>query len=166
MNITIIVATDLIGTIGKQGRIPWRLKADMDHFKKVTGNHVVVMGQKTYESLPEKFRPLPDRINVVLTKDPEFKAIGCDVMYSVDEVFSAYGNQEIFVMGGGEIYKLFSDYASRLLITTVITVIPDGDTFFKIPGRKLEWRRSILFRKEPDEQNQFAFYVTEYTEGG
>ncbi|MFH1013983.1 MAG: dihydrofolate reductase [Thermoplasmatota archaeon] len=162
-NVTIIVAVDINHAIGKDGDIPWRgkLRSDMDHFAKTTKGRIVVMGDKTYKSLPERFRPLPDRMNVVLTKDPTFRAAGCNVMYSIDEVFSAYGNQEIFVAGGGEIYRLFMPYANRLLVTYVNTTVDRADTFFpEITG---EWHRRIVLTQEVDTRNLFSFFVTEFT---
>ena len=164
MRITEIVATDLRRAIGKNGDIPWRgkLRADMDHFSRTTRHQIVLMGDVTYLSLPEKFRPLPDRENVVLTKDQTFRAPGCCVMYSIDEVFSAYGDEEIFVAGGGQIYRLFMPYANRLLITSVQTVVEGADTFFpEIP--QVGWNRRIILKQEVDARNQFSFFVTEYT---
>lgn len=131
MTIRGIVAMDLNGGIGKDGAIPWRNKADMANFKKLTTGGTVVMGRKTWDSIPEKFRPLPNRNNVILTRaEPETIDVGedddsgywcmvCDgnplsVLSSVDD---------IWIMGGGEIYKMFADKIDEWHITTI------NDTF-------------------------------------
>ena len=162
MSITLIVAMDRNRVIGKQDHIPWHLATDMDHFKKTTKNHTVVMGRKTYKSIPRKFKPLPNRVNVVLTSDPSFDAPGCIVVHSIENILRISVDKELFVMGGGEIYRLLLPYANRLIVTRVETMIRDGDTFFpQIEGR---WKSRLLFRHETvDEQNDFPFSVIEYT---
>ena len=159
-NIVIIVAMDNNNVIGISGKMPWRLSRDMGHFSEVTGGKTVVMGRKTYESLSPKFRPLPKRENIILTRDPDFFAPGCTIVTSVEQVLMMSLKKEIWVIGGGEIYRLFLPHTSRMLVTHVDTCI-SGDMFFpEIEGR---WLPNQLFRHEADEKNQFSFSIVEYT---
>ena len=94
--------------IGKNNDLMWHLPNDMKFFKEKTTDNIVVMGRKNYESIPEKYRPLPNRENVILTRNKDFKAEGCIVLHSFDELLQHYENEEdrtMFIIGGGEIYK-------------------------------------------------------------
>ncbi len=161
LNITLIGAVDRKMAIGKGGDIPWRgcLKADMDHFKHVTLEATVVMGRKTYESLPARFRPLPDRKNIIITRNADFSAPGCFTFQTIDPVFHE-ASVEVFIIGGGEIYKLFMPHANRLLLTHVETKI-DGDTFF--PRIPTGWKERLVSDHPKDEGNHFPFAIVEYT---
>jgi len=118
--------------IGKNGFIPWNIPEDLKHFRVVTMGHPVIMGRKTWESLPEKFRPLPGRKNIVLTKNREFSCLGAEVTHSKEdalkEAFSE-GNSEIFIIGGAEIYKTFLPQIEKLYLS-LIKINIDGDVFF------------------------------------
>ena len=157
-NISIIVAMDRQRGIGLNGRIPWRLQNDMSHFKNVTKGRVVVMGRKTYESLPEKVRPLPDRVNLILTRNKSFKAPGCKVT-TFDDVLNIAVHQEIYIIGGEEIYNMFIGESDRLLITHVETIV-HGDRFF--PHVEGKWNSRILHQHDADERNEFPFTIIEY----
>jgi len=131
--INIIVAHDKKRAIGKDGKLPWSIPGDLKRFKTLTLGRPVIMGQNTWESIPEKFRPLPFRTNIVLSKDENYKAPGATVVNDIEKSFeiakSKSGGEEIFIIGGGEIYKQTLPYADRLYITEVETEV-SGDTFF------------------------------------
>ena len=130
----------LIAAIGKerelgfQGELLWHIPDDMmKRFKKLTTGHPVIMGRKTWESLPEKSRPLPKRTNIVITRQPSYKAEGALVVESLSDAFlaaqDAEGSEETFVVGGGEIYAQTLPYATRLYLTC-IDATSNADIFF------------------------------------
>ena len=153
--INIIVAYANNRVIGKDGKIPWRLPHDSQHFKRITSGHIVVMGRKTFESIG---RPLPHRRNIVLTSSTTFAAPGVEVMHSKDDVLAL---DDVFIIGGASIYRQFLDVADRLYITEIALEI-DGDTFFPA------WDRQSfsLISAQPgvlDEQNTLphTFFIYE-----
>lgn len=115
------------GLIGRDGGIPWRLPEDLAHFKELTLGHTVVMGRRTWESLPATVRPLPGRRNVVITRQADYHADGADVARSLDEALA--GERDVWVMGGGEIYALALPLARRCEVTEVDVDLPvrEGD---------------------------------------
>ncbi len=113
------------GVIGAGGSLPWHLPEDLRHFRLRTSGATVVMGRRTWESLPPRFRPLPGRVNVVLTSDPGWSADGAVRAASVDEVLAEHGSS--WVIGGGATYAAFLPHAARLVVTDVDLVV-DGDT--------------------------------------
>lgn len=132
--ITLIAAVAKNGCIGKDGRLPWRIPEDMTHFKMLTTGNVVVMGRKTWESVPEKFRPLPDRVNAVVTRQAGYAVpSGVKVFSSLDDVFASYAPRPtpyaLFIIGGAEIYAQAIGRADALEITHVDQSV-DGDAFF------------------------------------
>ena len=159
--ITLIFAMDREGAIGKEGKLPWHLSDDLKHFSTIKKGGVVVMGRKTYDSLPDKFKPLPNRENVILTRDNVLSIRGCRIVYTANDVLLLYKSREIFVIGGAEIFSLFLSHATRMIVTHVDTNV-DGDTFF--PEIKDNWKptRQILTH-EADNRNQFPFTITEYS---
>ncbi|MGI9123264.1 MAG: dihydrofolate reductase [Mycobacterium sp.] len=116
MSVALVWAQSTSGVIGRDGGIPWSLPEDMAHFKELTMGHTVVMGRRTWESLPARFRPLPGRRNVVLTRNPRYRADGAEVVSSVDE---AFGLPDTWVIGGSEIYHLAMPTAARCEVTDV-----------------------------------------------
>ncbi len=161
-NITIVVAMDKNSVIGKGGEVPWKLRRDMKHFTDTTTGKIVVMGRKTYDSLPKKFKPLPDRKNMILTRDEDFIApTGCTILRYVEEILELSREEEIFVIGGAQVYRQLLPYANKLIVTDIDTEIEGGDTFF--PNIGPEWRGRLLWRHEVDSKNPFAFWVLEYT---
>ena len=159
-----IVAMDRNRGIGKAGVIPWRLSADMEHFRKVTvACGIVGIGRKTWDSIPEKFRPLPKRLNIILTKDKTFKVSckNCMVLNSVQHFLRIFRGRKFYIIGGAEIYSLFMPYVSRLVVTHVHTEIKDADSFF--PEIDDEWRSKKLMEHGADEKNQYPFTIVEYT---
>ncbi len=132
MILSIISAIANNNEIGKKNELLWDLPIDMKHFKETTKGHPVIMGQKTFESIG---RPLPNRRNIVLTLDKSFQSEGIEIYYSVEELEKVLGEisnskEEAFVIGGGQIYKLFINKADKLYITHVDAEFPKADTFF------------------------------------
>ena len=124
--VSLIWAQSTSGVIGRAGGIPWQLPEDLIHFKALTIGHTVVMGRRTWESLPPKFRPLPGRRNVVLTQQTGFTADGATVVRSLDEALT---DPDTWVVGGEQIYTLAMPEASRCEVTEVDIDLPrdDGD---------------------------------------
>lgn len=126
--ISIIVAIAENNAIGKNNQLLWHIPDDLKRFKRLTTGHPVLMGKKTFESLP--VQPLPNRMNIVLTDIPGEKIEGCTMAYSIDEAISLCPeNEECFIMGGGMVYRQFLEIANKLYITFVHKKF-DADTFF------------------------------------
>jgi dihydrofolate reductase len=119
------------GVIGADGGLPWHLPEDLKLFRAMTTGSTVVMGRRTWESLPDRFRPLPGRTNVVLTSDPQWSAEGAHRAGSVAEVLAR--NESIWVIGGGAVYAAFLPHADRLVITDVDAIVA-GDTWAPVLG--------------------------------
>lgn len=158
MIVSIVAAVAENGIIGRGDGLPWRLPADMRHFKELTIGHAVVMGRKTFDTLP---RPLGDRRNVVVTRDPGYQPAGADVVHSIEDALQLLsGDEEVFIAGGGEIYRLALPYATRLYLTVVHAAF-DGDTRF--PDLNLdEWKLVESERHEADERHATAFSFVLY----
>ena len=136
--LTLIAAVARNGVIGIDNRLPWRLPADLKHFKALTLGHAVIMGRKTWESLPANFRPLPGRRNIVVTRDARYSASGATVVLSLPAAIDAAESGEAFVIGGAELYAAALPLADRLQLTEIDTTF-EGDTYFPTldPG---QWR--------------------------
>lgn len=158
--IVLIAAVARNGVIGRDNALPWRLKADLAHFKTATTGHPIVMGRKTWESLG---RALPGRRNMVVTRDTAYRAPGAEVFASpeaaIDAVVKA-GGERLFVIGGAEIYRQTIACADRLLLTEVQAEI-DGDTRFPFIDQTVfvETRRET---HRADEANEFDYDFVEY----
>jgi dihydrofolate reductase len=127
--LSIIAAVAENGVIGRDGDMPWKLSTDLKRFKALTTGKPVVMGRKTFASIG---RPLPNRLNIVVTRDAAFAADGVTVVSDLDAALAAAGSaEEVMVIGGGEIYRAFMGRASRLYITHVAAT-PEGDTHFPV----------------------------------
>jgi dihydrofolate reductase len=154
--ITLIVAVSTNNVIGTDGDLPWRLSDDLKRFKAVTMGKPIVMGRKTYESIGQ---PLPGRQNIVITRQDEFTADGCDVVQSTAEAVEvAGGADEVMVIGGSQIYVAFLPLADRIYLTRVHTEV-EGDAFFP-PLDETKWRESASESFEADESNDYACTVT------
>lgn len=154
--ISMIVAKDKNGIIGKDNELIWHIPEDLKHFKNKTLGKVIVMGRKTYESIG---RSLPGRDNVVLTRDKEFRADGVDVVNSVDEVLTLLNtNDEVVVIGGDSVYKQFMKHADTLYVTEIDYKF-EGDTFF--PEITEEWE---LVSSDEGEQSgdKYKYYFNKY----
>lgn len=164
MNTSLIVAFDLERGIGKNNDLMWHLPADMKFFKETTKGCVVVMGRKNYESIPEKFRPLPHRENVVLTRNQDYTAPGAVVCHSFEEIIQKYqsDDRKVFIIGGGEIYKMALDagIVNEMYITHVHATF-NADTFF--PSFDLKnWEVTSIQEQTKDEKHQYSFKVLHY----
>lgn len=138
--ISIIVAIDRGGAIGRRGDLLYHIREDLRHFKALTVGNTVVMGRKTFESLPKG--ALPDRRNIVVTRNPHFSAPGAETAASLEQALemAADGPGDTYIIGGGEIYARALPVASRLCLTLVDAPSPaDADTFFP-PIDPEEWR--------------------------
>ena len=148
--ISFVVAVSRNGVIGREGGLPWHISSDLKRFKEITMGKPVIMGRKTWESLPRK--PLPGRRNIVITRQQEFSAEGAEVAQNPGEALRLAGNvPEVAVIGGGEVYRLFWPLVDRLYLTEVDLEV-EGDTHFPVPD-PYEWRevaREVHQRGERD----------------
>ena len=124
--ISLIAAIGKNRELGFKNDLIWKIPEDVTFFKKTTSGHTVVMGQRTYESIG---RPLPKRKNIVLTRDRKFKAKGCLIAYSIDEALEIAGDEEVFIIGGGQIYAQTIKLADKLYLTIIDKDAP-ADTYF------------------------------------
>ena len=115
------------GIIGNDGVMPWHLPEDLAHFKRTTAGSAVIMGRKTWDSLPERFRPLADRRNIVITRQTDWRADGVDTAHSIDEALALAGDLPVWVIGGAQIFDLVIDRADRLEVTEIRADVA-GDT--------------------------------------
>ena len=167
MKIALIVAMDRERGIGKNNNLMWHLPADMQFFKETTLGQVVVMGRKNYESIPKKFRPLPNRENVVLTRNRDFEAEGCVVMHSLQECLLSYqkdrSGRTMFIIGGGEIYKLAlkEDIVDEMYITYVDQTY-GADTFFPEINSD-DWKEESIYSHGRDHKHEASFEIKKYT---
>jgi dihydrofolate reductase len=132
--VTLVVARAANGVIGKDGKLPWHLPADLRHFKAVTMGSAMIMGRRTFESLPGL---LPGRRHIVLTRDPAWEADGAEVARSLDEAMVLAGDEPVSVIGGAEIFALFEPLAEAVELTEVHDEV-EGDTF--LPAFGPHWR--------------------------
>ncbi|MCC7160321.1 dihydrofolate reductase [Candidatus Nomurabacteria bacterium] len=158
--ISIIAAIGKNNELGKENKLLWSLPADMKHFKEITSGHTVIMGQKTFESIG---RPLPNRKNIVVTRNKDFSADGVETSYSLEDTLNKFidTEEEVFVIGGGEIYKQSMDSASKLYITHVEAEDKKADTFFPeiIP---MVWNEISHEEHKKDDKNSFNYTFSIY----
>ncbi len=160
---SIIVAMGKNQVIGKEGKIPWHIKSDMQHFKTITMGHTVIMGRKTAESIG---KALPQRLNVIISRNKELFIAGFKTVNSLEEAFEyADKDSEVFIIGGAEIYSLALPYTQKIYVTEVGCEI-DGDTFFPLIDPE-EWEISGNPERHPkDIENEYdySFSVIERTD--
>ena len=142
--ITLLVARAQNGVIGRDGKLPWHLPADLKRFKALTLGSVMVMGRKTFESLPGL---LPKRRHIVLTRDMGWHADGAEIAHDIEQAQRLAGGEPISVIGGADIFALFLPLADRIELTEVLEDVP-GDTFIDDPREGRSWRET--FREEHD----------------
>ncbi len=156
--ISIIVAVSSNGVIGRDGDLPWRMPADLGHFKRTTMGHHLVVGRKTWD---EVGRPLPGRIMVVVTRDPELRLAGATVVHSLAEAIEvARDDDEPFIAGGGEIYRQALPLAGRIYMTRIHAEF-DGDTTFPELDAG-EWLLVDREDHEADDKNPFPYSFMVY----
>src|SRR5262245_20888513 len=153
--ISAIVAMSENRVIGDDNQLPWHLPSDLKHFKTLTSGHPILMGRKTYESIG---RPLPNRTNIVITRNHAFQANGCVIVKSIEEAVShaiSIHQNEIFIIGGAEVYKQFMPDIEKIYLTIVHEIF-EGDAFFPElnPG---EWKEASRELHEADEENDYDY---------
>jgi dihydrofolate reductase len=156
MQLSLVVAMDESRAIGQQNRLPWRLSDDLRRFKALTTGHHIIMGRKTHESIG---RPLPGRVNLVITRQADYRAEGCTVVHSLPtalQLAAQAGETEAFVIGGAQLFHLALPLADRLYLTRVHTIIPGADVFFP-PFDLSDWRLLAAELHPADERNEFSF---------
>lgn len=164
--ISIIAAIGKNNELGRNNDLLWRLKSDMDFFKRTTTNHWVVMGRKSWESLPARFRPLPHRENVVVSRDPSFSAQGARVFNSIEKALqcaSELAIEQVFIIGGGQIYTeaLQLGLVDEMYLTHVDATFDDADVFF--PAIELTaWRVEQVTHFDANDSNEFSGKILHY----
>jgi dihydrofolate reductase len=154
--ITLVVARAQNGVIGRDGTLPWHLPADLKRFKALTMGSVMVMGRKTFESLP---RLLPGRRHIVLTRDANWSAEGAEIAGSVEQALRLAGGEPVSVIGGAEIFALFLALADRIELTEILQNV-SGDTVMPDLRTSSEWRE-IAREDHLAEEPQFRFVTLE-----
>ena len=152
MKISIIVAKSKNNVIGKNNQLPWYLPADLHHFKSITMGKPIIMGRKTAESIG---KPLPGRRNIIITRDKNFHANGCDVVHSIDDALNAEKTEkEVMIIGGANLYSQFLPRADCIYMT-IIDAELEGDIFF--PELNSEWKLTSEEKFSGDEKNKYAY---------
>jgi dihydrofolate reductase len=153
MKISLIVAMDRKGVIGKGGMLPWHLSSDLQHFKKITMGKPIIMGRRTHESIG---RPLPGRENVVISRNKDYQAKDCTVLNSLECAYVKYKDlDEIMIMGGAELYRQTIDKARRIYLTEVHAE-QEGDTYFPKFDRE-SWEEIERHDFRADEKNEYDY---------
>lgn len=157
-NISMIVAVSDNQVIGKNNTLAWHLPDDMNYFSNMTKGHSVIMGRKNWESIPSKYRPLPNRKNIVITRNSDFIEKKCDTVNSIEDAITISRNNdedEVFIIGGGEIYRLGFSFIDKLYITEVKAEV-DGDTFFP-SWDKSNWKEISRIKHPIDNKHSYEF---------
>jgi dihydrofolate reductase len=158
--ISLLYAMDKNRLIGKDNELPWHLPQDLAYFKRITMGHTIVMGRKTFDSIG---KPLPGRENIIITRDKHFSCDGCRVIHSIDELLDLSHKkieEEIFVIGGAEIFKEILPFSDRLYVTNIHHEF-EGDTYFP-KTNDTEWK---MISKEPgikNDKNPYDFDFVVY----
>ena len=161
MRLTLIAVLARNGSIGKDNRLLCHLPEDQQHFRRATAGGVVIMGRKTWDSLPERFRPLPGRRNIVVTRNPQWQAVGAEAVPSLDAALACVQTApKVFVIGGAELYRQAIARADELLLTEIERDF-DGDTHFPAWDRSL-FREVNRERHHAGPPNDFDFAFVTY----
>jgi dihydrofolate reductase len=161
MRLSIIAALSSNNVIGKDNDLPWHLSTDLKRLKALTMGHHMIMGRKTYDSVG---RPLPGRIIVVITRDPEFAAEGIEVVHSLEDgiqIAEQAGDPEPFIAGGAQIFEQAIHRADRMYLTRVHAEV-EGDTFFPDFDDVSEWQLTDSEHFDADEKNDYPFSFLTY----
>jgi dihydrofolate reductase len=164
--IKLIVAKGSNDVIGKDNDLIWHLPADMRFFTQSTKGNIVIMGRRNWDSIPLKYRPLSDRINVVITRDESFKHHDCEVFNTIEDALFHYkriSEKDVYIIGGGQIYDyaVKHDLVDEMLITFIDEAF-EGDTWFpKIDESK--WTKECILVHKKDEKNAYDFKVWKYS---
>lgn len=165
MKVSLIVAVDSKGGIGKDNDLMWHLPDDMKFFKEKTSGTAVITGRKNYDSIPSKFRPLPNRLNIVVTRNKDFDGNGATIVNSLENAIQVglESGREVFVIGGGQIYK--EALAKGIVSTMYITHVDgefDAEVFFP-EFDSSNWVREDISKHQKDDKHLFAFNIVKYT---
>lgn len=169
MKMAMIVAMDEDGFIGRGNELPWKLSSDMARFKELTeadGFNSVIMGRRTWDSLPDSYRPLPERVNIVMSRDTNWEAEGAETALYIGraiELAYAEGSDECWVIGGSQVYEMFLDRVDEIHVTTVHTS-GSGEVRFPEWDRD-EWSEEVVERLGSDEKNEYASTYSIWTRG-
>lgn len=154
--ITLVAAMASNRAIGLDGRMPWHLPRELKHFKQTTMGKPIAMGRKTWESIG---RALPGRQNIVVTRNPDFSATGCDVAGSMEESIEMANGAEVMIIGGGQLYTEALPLADRMVLT-LVDCAPEADTWFP-EWDSADWVEAASRSEAPDEENPHAYRVIE-----
>ena len=158
MSVSLVVAHAENRTIGRSGRLPWHLPDDLKYFKRLTTNHTIVMGRRTYESIG---RPLPNRRSIVISRDPAFRANGVEVARSLEKALAmAAGDDEVFIIGGAEVFERGIELADRIYLTMIHADV-EGDVQFP-PIDEAEWEAVKRQYHAADDRHAYAFTFITY----
>ena len=163
MKISIIAAIGSNYAIGKDNDMIWSLPDDMNFFKGKTNGHTVIMGRLNYDSIPARWRPLPNRRNIILTTNPDYHVEGVDVYRDIDDAIESArqeGEKELFIIGGGQIYELGLKYADIMYLTEIKQDF-DADVFFP-EYNKEEWKEVERIPHQVDERHSYPFDFVTY----
>jgi dihydrofolate reductase len=163
MKISLIAAMDKNRVIGKNNDLPWHLPDDMKYFMQTTMGYPVIMGRKNFDSIPPKYRPLPGRMNIVLTRQSDFASTGIFVAHDAEHALAQAATDnpsEIFIIGGAEIYRLFISRADHLYLTEIDASV-DGDTFFPSVNTA-DWKETKRIHHPSDNRHAFSFDFVVY----
>lgn len=159
MIVSIIVAKADNDVIGKDNELIWHMPADLKHFKNTTMGHYIIMGRKTFES---QKKPLPGRTSIVITRNKDYKAEGCIIVYSLSDalkIAEENKQEEVFILGGAEIYKIALPYTDKIYLTEIKSTF-EGDTYF--PHFELdEWEEIKREEFSADEKNPYPYIFLE-----
>lgn len=170
MKVKLIVAKAKNDVIGKDNDLIWHLPADMRFFTQSTKEHIVIMGRRNWDSIPLKYRPLSNRINVVITRSKTFSHPDCVVFNSVEAALDHYKNhaptaeeKDLFIIGGGQIYAycMENDLLDEMYVTYIDESF-DGDTYFPAVD-ETKWNKECIMQHSIDEKNKYAFEVYKFT---
>ena len=158
MKITIVAAIASNNVIGQKNSLPWDIPEDLKRFKQLTSGHTILMGRKTFDSIG---RPLPNRTNIVMSKDTNYQKEGVEIVFDEREALNLIKdlNQEVFIIGGSKIYELFEPWATSLMITRVLKDF-EGDAFFP----NINWNNWLIKNKEEflDEKSGISCKLEKY----
>ncbi|XMA23624.1 dihydrofolate reductase (plasmid) [Bacillus bombysepticus] len=153
MIISAMVAVGENNVIGKNNDIPWRLPNDWAYLRRITMGHSIILGRKNYESIG---KPLDGRKNIILTKNKNYKAEGCHIAYSIEDALSKCEGEEVFILGGEEIYQQFLPYTQKLYITKIHATF-EGDRYFPEIDISL-WKEIYTEKGIQNDRNPYEYY--------
>ena len=156
--LTLIAAVARNGAIGGDNQLLWQIPEDMKFFRETTRGATVIMGRKTWESLPARFRPLPGRRNIVVSRQADYQAPGAELAHSLEQAVALAGDAATFVIGGAELYAQAMAYANRLMLTEV-DLAPAADAYFPVVDPAI-WRQTT--RQSGVSENGIAFAFVTY----